>query len=111
MRWTYDKEANALYIYLRDGASARQVETAAGLVADLDESGSVLGIEVVGPEEDWQLEAAFAELPALSRQDRNLLAFIAERWPAVDGFEFSKLFSPAASGAQRVLGGGLSVAL
>src|SRR5215211_5990398 len=49
MRFEYDKEANALYIYLRgkisEGGAARTVELAPGVYLDADRAGRILGVE------------------------------------------------------------------
>ena len=48
MRFEYDREVNALYIYLReiqDGAVARQIELQEGVYLDADEEGRTFGIE------------------------------------------------------------------
>jgi uncharacterized protein YuzE len=49
MRFEYDKEANALYIYLRgkipEGGVARTVELAPGVYLDADGAGRILGVE------------------------------------------------------------------
>ena len=47
-RFEYDREANALYLYLReipDGAVARTVELAEGVYLDADAEGRTLGVE------------------------------------------------------------------
>jgi uncharacterized protein YuzE len=49
MRFEYDKEANALYIYLRgkipEGGAARTLELAPGVCLDTDRAGRILGVE------------------------------------------------------------------
>src|SRR5215212_4671741 len=49
MRFEYDKEANALYIYLRgkipQGGVASTVELAPGVYLDADRRGRILGVE------------------------------------------------------------------
>jgi uncharacterized protein YuzE len=49
MRLEYDKEANALYIYLRgkipEGGVARTVELEPGVYLDADGAGRILGVE------------------------------------------------------------------
>ena len=49
MRFEYDKEVNALYIYLRgkipEGGVARTVELEPGVYLDADRGGRVLGVE------------------------------------------------------------------
>ncbi len=49
MRFEYDKEVNALYIYLRgkipEGGVARTVELEPGVYLDADREGRILGVE------------------------------------------------------------------
>jgi uncharacterized protein YuzE len=49
MRFEYDKETNALYIYLRgkipEGGVARTVELDPGVYLDADQEGRILGAE------------------------------------------------------------------
>ena len=49
MRFEYDEEANALYIYLRgkipEGGVACTVELAPGVCLDADRAGRILGVE------------------------------------------------------------------
>ena len=46
---TYDKQADAMYIYLQKGKKvARTVELADLLLADLDRKGRVIGVEIIG---------------------------------------------------------------
>ena len=48
MRFEYDREVNALYIYVReipDGAVARQLELQEGVYLDADQEGRIFGIE------------------------------------------------------------------
>jgi uncharacterized protein YuzE len=48
MEITYDKKADAMYIYFQKGKKpARTVELADLLIADLDRNGKVIGVEVL----------------------------------------------------------------
>lgn len=48
MKITYDKKADAMYLYFQKGKKvARTVELADLLIADLDKLGKVIGIEVL----------------------------------------------------------------
>jgi uncharacterized protein YuzE len=49
MKWTYDIDASALYVYLGDGEPDRQVETGDGIVLDIDVTGAPVGVEVLAP--------------------------------------------------------------
>lgn len=49
MNITYDKQADAMYIYLQKKKRvARTVELANLLLADLDKKGKVIGVEIIG---------------------------------------------------------------
>lgn len=47
VRWTYDANAGALYIYLADGTPDHQVELPDGCVVDIASDGSTVGIEML----------------------------------------------------------------
>lgn len=48
MQITYDKKADAMYIYFQRGAKvAKTVELAGLLIADLDKEGKVIGVEII----------------------------------------------------------------
>lgn len=44
---TYDKEADAAYFRVREGTVARTVKMQEWLLADLDKSGALLGVEML----------------------------------------------------------------
>lgn len=48
-RYTYDPEANALYIYVGTAAPVWQKEYTDDIVLDFDEKDSLIGIEVLDP--------------------------------------------------------------
>jgi uncharacterized protein YuzE len=47
MKITYDKMADALYIYLRKGRVAKTKKVTSRLLIDVDKKGNVLGIEML----------------------------------------------------------------
>ncbi len=47
MKIEYSKEADALYVYFKQGEVARSVEIEEGVVVDLDAQGHLMGIEVL----------------------------------------------------------------
>jgi len=47
MRLTYDKEADAVYIELKEGSFATNKQVADNTILDLDTKGNVLGIELL----------------------------------------------------------------
>ena len=55
MNWTYDMDAQALYVYLVDERPAVQVEEGP-VVFDVGESGEVVGIEFLVPALPWPLD-------------------------------------------------------
>lgn len=48
MRFTYDSQADALYLYFREGAVARTAEAGDGIQFDYDAEGHIIGIEILG---------------------------------------------------------------
>jgi uncharacterized protein YuzE len=56
VHWTFDGDAGALYLYLSDVPSARQVEVVPGLIVDFDASGEPTGIECLSLAPDLPLE-------------------------------------------------------
>jgi uncharacterized protein YuzE len=47
MKITYDKIADAMYIYLRKGKVTKTIKVKNNLLIDLDKKGGVLGIEML----------------------------------------------------------------
>lgn len=47
MNVTYDREADALYIRLRDGDVAKTSDVEEGLALDYDNEGALIGIEIL----------------------------------------------------------------
>lgn len=57
MRFDYDKDAGAMYVYLREiphGAAVRTEELEPGVYLDLDEAGRTLGVEFVDMPFFWK---------------------------------------------------------
>ncbi len=48
MRWTFDANANAFYVYITEAKPASQYEVSDGVIADLDATGALCGVEVLG---------------------------------------------------------------
>src|SRR5207248_624130 len=57
MKITYDPEADALYIALRDAPSEDSVDIEEGVTADLDAEGHIVGLELLDARE-WRPEQA-----------------------------------------------------
>lgn len=68
MRITYDKDADALYISLRDAAPADSIDLREGVTVDLDAEGQVIGLEILDASGlsggDPLASIAFERLPA-----------------------------------------------
>jgi uncharacterized protein YuzE len=56
MRLNYDIAADALDVRLADGIVARTEHIDPGTLVDTDASGTLLAIEVLGPQRSWPLE-------------------------------------------------------
>ena len=69
MRFEYDKEVNALYIYLREipeGGVVRQIELQEGVYLDADKRGRTYGIEFLDLEnfQQWlERNGGLVEIP------------------------------------------------
>ncbi len=44
----YDSQSDVLYLLIKEGEEERFVEVAEGINVELDETGQVLGIEIIG---------------------------------------------------------------
>ena len=74
MNVTYSETADALYFRLKEGvAPTHGEEIDFGIIVDLDDSGEVVGIEVLGPARDWPLDE-IAERFQLGMADHLFLA-------------------------------------
>jgi uncharacterized protein YuzE len=76
MRWTYDANVGALYVFLRDGEVARQVETADGLIVDATADGAVVGVEILSADSTWDLDALSHQFE-LTADETSFLHFVA----------------------------------
>ena len=56
MRIEYDKEADALYIMLKDARVDDNVDIEEGVTIDLDENKHIIGIEILGASKKLSLE-------------------------------------------------------
>lgn len=48
IRWTWDGDVQALYVYVSDMAPASQLMLNDQVIADIDETGQLVGLEVLG---------------------------------------------------------------
>jgi len=56
MKITYDPEADALYIELRDARPADSMDVEEGVTVDLDSEGHIIGLEVLDASKRMTLE-------------------------------------------------------
>ena len=56
MQITYDTQADALYIKLREGSFLRNNEVEEGVILDIGEGGVLLGIEILEASSRYSLE-------------------------------------------------------
>ena len=56
MIFSYDYDVDALYIEIADSPVVRTRQFDKGTLVDLDESGDLVGIEVLRPARDWPLD-------------------------------------------------------
>jgi uncharacterized protein YuzE len=72
----YDYSAAALYIELDAGPQATSTEQIdPGTLVDLDESGQVIGIEVIHPDRPWPLDEILDRFPVSDSDARELRAY------------------------------------
>ena len=72
MKYSYDYDTKALYIELSDDPVDETRQMDAGTMVDLDESGGVVGIEVLRPGRPWPLDEIMKRFP-LAENDKLLL--------------------------------------
>jgi uncharacterized protein YuzE len=59
MKIEYDREVDALYIYLQQKEVAKTVELTDGVNIDLDERGKLIGIEIIDATQEYSLSDIF----------------------------------------------------
>ena len=59
MKIEYDREIDALYIYLQQKEVAKTVELSDGVNIDLDERGKLIGIEIIDAIQQYSLSDIF----------------------------------------------------
>jgi len=79
IRQSYDLTANALYITVTDRKVARTAEVDTGTLVDVDATGSIVGIEVIGPERCWPLEEILARFNVAAGDAEQLRAYFSHR--------------------------------
>ncbi|MEK7193146.1 MAG: DUF2283 domain-containing protein [Patescibacteria group bacterium] len=56
MKISYDQKADALYIKLREGAFVENKEVSEGMILDLGEENTILGIEILSARDRLTIE-------------------------------------------------------
>jgi len=59
MRIEYDREADAVYIYLQEKEVAKTIQLSQGVNVDLDAQGRLIGIEVLDATQHYSLSDIF----------------------------------------------------
>lgn len=72
MLQTYDADADAMYLKLRDGKIARTEELDGWAYVDVDADGQAVGIEVIHPARNWPVGEAIRRYQ-ITGTDRALL--------------------------------------
>ena len=70
MKITYDKQADAMYIYLSEGKIKNTIEVNPRMIVDIGERGKVIGIELLFVSESMpksSLRPRIVRLPAVVR--------------------------------------------
>lgn len=75
IRQSYDLDADALYITVTDGKIARTTEIDPGTLVDLDAVGSVVGIEIIGPQRAWPIQQILESFPISGKDADQLRAY------------------------------------
>jgi uncharacterized protein YuzE len=76
---TYDLDAGALYIEFREGTSARTREVDGNTFVDLDDSGHVLGVEVISFAHPWAIDRVLEEFELPASEVAQLRAYFGSR--------------------------------
>lgn len=72
---SYDLDADALYIKLADRPIARTAQLDAGTLADLDDQGVLVGIEIIQPQRAWPLDSILTRFTVSEDIARELRAY------------------------------------
>lgn len=75
--WTYDRDADALYIRFQDGSRlSRTVTVDSATLVDVDATGTVVGVEILRPAREWPIEdiAAAGKLTEAQRRSLEVLS-------------------------------------
>jgi len=69
MKITYDKQADAMYIYFRKGEVSKTAKVSGNVLIDLDMAGNALGMELLGVSKQMskkEINRVQMEIPAYS---------------------------------------------
>lgn len=103
MPWTYDRSADAFYVYFGahhpDSQVERQLEVTEGIFLDLGADGQALGVEILRPDDaPWELVLRHELVPLDAV--RHLAFLSGQRWRPIN---FVKM-PPADAGREAVSG-------
>jgi len=59
MKIEYDRDADALYIYIQQTEVGKSIEISDGINIDLDFNGNLIGIEIIGATQRYSLSDIF----------------------------------------------------
>jgi len=76
LRYDYDKDADALYIWMTDGVPAHQVVIAETVIADVDAAGDLVGLEILTPAVGFRLNEILDAFP-FDDGERSALSMLA----------------------------------
>jgi uncharacterized protein YuzE len=76
IRQSYDLDADALYIYVNEGARiASTAVVGESTIVDLDADRGVVGIEVIGLQQVWPIEEVLSRFPVSDEDAKHLRAY------------------------------------
>lgn len=81
MYYSYDLQANALYLGLAPEKAATTHQVDEGTLVDVDTNGRIVGIEVINPDRDWPLDQ-ICDTYGLEPQQRQLAEALRPEPPA-----------------------------
>ncbi|MHB1535731.1 MAG: DUF2283 domain-containing protein [Acidimicrobiales bacterium] len=84
MRYRYDQDSDALYVYVTDGEVDHTEELVDGVILDVGADGSLAGIDVMVPSGGWD-PSPIAERFQLSSPDSAFLSSLSQQATFVPG--------------------------
>jgi uncharacterized protein YuzE len=74
MNYTYDAEADALYVSVTAAPIHGQVERADGVIVDVDDAGQAVGFDVMNPDAGWDADGLARDYRLPNADEMMLLA-------------------------------------